>query len=159
MDFTHYQTNSQIDMKWQNMITESDKGTSIANDETISIFIPMEIKKRGGTAMIILPKNANPEEGQKCFDDTMIKSIARAYKWKIMIDKEEVDSLADIARRENLSTGFVSKIFNLNFLAPKVVERILSGTQPRSLKLQDIVTNEIPDLWQEQLENWGFEKS
>ena len=72
------------------MITESDKGTSIANDETISIFIPMEIKKRGGTAMIILPKNANPEEGQKCFDDTMIKSIARAYKWKIMIDKEEV---------------------------------------------------------------------
>jgi len=46
-----------------------------------------------------------------------------------------------------------------NFLAPKIVERILSGTQPRSLKLQDIVTNEIPDLWQEQLENWGFEKS
>jgi hypothetical protein len=76
-----------------------------------------------------------------------------------MIDKEEVDSLADIARRENLSTGFVSKIFNLNFLAPKVVERIFSGTQPRSLKLQDIMTNEIPDLWQEQLENWGSEKS
>jgi len=94
------------------MITESDKGISIANDETISIFIPMEIKKRGGTAMIIMPKNVNLEEGQKCFDDTMIKSIARAYKWKIMIDKEEVDSLADIARKENLSTGFVSKIFN-----------------------------------------------
>lgn len=159
MDFTHYQTNSQIDMKWQNMITEGDKSISIANDETISIFIPMEIKKRGGTAMIIMPKNVDLEEGQKCFDDTMIKSIARAYKWKIMIDKEEVESLADIARKENLSTGFVSKIFNLNFLAPKIVERILSGTQPRSLKLQDIVTNEIPDLWQEQMENWGFEKS
>jgi len=146
-------------MKWQNMITESDKGTSIANDDTISIFIPMEIKKRGGTAMIFMPKNVNPEEGQKCFDDRMIKSIARAYKWKIMLDKEEVESLADIARKENLSTGFVSKIFNLNFLSPQVVERVLKGTQPRSLKLQDIVTNEIPDLWQEQLENWGFEKS
>jgi hypothetical protein len=151
--------NSQIDMKWQNMIAESDKSISIANDDTISIFIPMEIKKRGGTAMIIMPKNVNLEEGQKFFDDTMIKSIARAYKWKIMIDNEEVDSLADIARKENLSTSFVSKIFNLNFLAPKIVERILSGTQSRTLKLQDIAMNEIPDLWQEQLENWGFEKS
>lgn len=146
-------------MKQQNIIRESDNNITMTNDDTINIFIPMEIKKRGGAAMIIMPKNVDPEEYQKCFDDRMIKSIARAYKWKIMIDKEEVESLADIARKENLSTGFVSKIFNLNFLSPKVVERVLKGTQPRSLKLQDIVTNEIPDLWQEQLENWGFEKS
>ena len=138
------------------MITESDKGISIANDETISIFIPMEIKKRGGTAMIIMPKNVNLEEGQKCFDDTMIKSIARAYKWKIMIDKEEVDSLADIARRENFGTSYISKVFNLNFLSPRIIERILSGTQPRSLRLQDMTTKEIPESWQRQEENWGF---
>jgi hypothetical protein len=33
---------------------------------------------------------------------------------------------------------------------------ILAGTQPRSLKLKDIITNEIPDLWQEQEEKLGF---
>jgi hypothetical protein len=34
----------------------------IAND-TVDIFIPAEIKKRGGTAMIITPKNMNQEVG------------------------------------------------------------------------------------------------
>ena len=129
----------------------------IAND-TVDIFIPAEIKKRGGTAMIITPKNTNQQDRQRSFDDTMLKSIAKAYKWKMMVEQGYVSSLADISRREKLSTGFVSKIFNLNFLSPKIVDRILSGTQPRNLKLQDIVTDDIPEFWQEQWEKWGFDK-
>lgn len=134
-----------------------ERAVPIAND-TVDIFIPAEVKKRGGTAMIITPKNAHQEDRQKSFDDTMLKSIARAYKWKMMLEQGHIASLADIARREKLSTGFVSKIFNLNFLSPKIVERILKGTQPRTLKLQDIVTDDIPDFWQEQWEKWGFDK-
>ncbi len=142
----------------------------IINEETISIFVPMEIKKRGGTAMIIMPKNTNKntntEDNQKNFDNKLIKSIARAYKWKIMLDgtlpdkkassKINSSSLAEIARIEKLSPAYVSKIFDLNFLSPKIIERILTGTQPRSLKLQDIITNDIPELWQEQEEKWNF---
>jgi hypothetical protein len=129
----------------------------IAND-TVDIFIPAEIKKRGGTAMIITPKNTNQEDRKQSFDDTMLKSIAKAYKWKTMVEQGYVSSLADISRREKLSTGFVSKIFNLNFLSPKIVDRILNGTQPRNLRLQDIVTDDIPEFWQEQWEKWGFNK-
>lgn len=143
-----------------------------SNEETIDIFVPIAIKRRGGTAMIIMPKNTNKntntspnqEDNQKYFDDKLIKSIARAYKWKMMLDgnlpdkksstNKKVLSLAEIARVEKLNPAYVSKIFNLNFLSPKIVERILTGTQPRSLKLQDIVTNEIPDLWHEQEERW-----
>ncbi len=142
----------------------------IINEETISIFVPMEIKKRGGTAMIIMPKNTNKntntEDNQKNFDNKLIKSIARAYKWKIMLEGTLLDkkasskinssSLAEIARIEKLSPAYVSKIFDLNFLSPKIIERILTGTQPRSLKLQDIITNDIPELWQEQEEKWNF---
>ncbi len=140
------------------------------NEETITIFVPMEIKRRGGTAIIIMPKNTNKnpnsEDNPKYFDNKLIKSIARAYKWKIILDKSLPDkkpsskpnpsSLAEIARIEKLSPSYVRKIFNLNFLSPKIIESILTGTQPRSLKLQDIVTNEIPDLWQEQEDRWGF---
>ncbi len=125
-------------------------------EETISIFVPIDIKRRGGTAMVIMPKNIDKADDLKYFDNKMIKSIAKAYKWKAMLDRGQISSLADIARIEKLSTPYVSKVFNLNFLSPKIVERVLSGTQPRSLKLQDIITNEIPDLWQEQEESWGF---
>jgi 2-oxoglutarate dehydrogenase complex dehydrogenase (E1) component-like enzyme len=143
------------------------------NEETISIFVPMEIKKRGGTAMIIIPKNTdkntNIEDTSKYFDDKLIKSIAKAYKWKTMLDgtlgeekasvKIKVSSMAEIARIEKLSPAYVSKLFNLNFLSPNIIERVLSGTQPRNLKLQDIITDEIPDLWQEQEKKWSFYKA
>ena len=88
--------------------------------------------------------------------NSAIKSIARAHKWKIMLDERRASSLAEIAEKENVGSSYVSRIFNLNFLSPKIVERILNGTQPRTLKLQDIVVKEMPDLWQEQEEKWGF---
>ncbi len=132
------------------------KNIDISNEETINIFVPLEIKRRGGTAMLIMAKNDNPEEDQKYFDETMIKTIAKAHKWKVMIDEGQVSSLADIARKENFGTSYISKVFNLNFLSPRIIERILSGTQPRSLKLQDMTTKEIPDSWQQQEESWGF---
>lgn len=132
------------------------KNAEITGDETINIFIPLEIKKRGGTAMVVMPKNANADDSQKYFDEKIIKSIARAHKWKIMLDEGQVVSLAQIAEKENVGSSYVSRIFNLNFLSPKIVERILNGTQPRTLKLQDIVVKEMPDLWQEQEEKWGF---
>ncbi len=128
----------------------------ITDQETINIFIPLEIKKRGGTAMVVMPKNANADDSQKYFDEKIIKSIARAHKWKIMLDEGQASSLAQIAEKENVGSSYVSRIFNLNFLSPKIVERILNGTQPRTLKLQDIIIKEMPDLWQEQEEKWGF---
>jgi hypothetical protein len=148
----------------------TEKNIAITNEEIIDIFVPIAIKRRGGTAMIIMPKNANKnisnEDNPKHFDNKLIKSIARAYKWKMMLDgnlpdkksssRKKASSLAEIARIEKLSPAYVSKIFDLNFLSPKIIEMILAGTQPRSLKLQDIITNEIPNFWQEQEKKLGF---
>ncbi len=147
-----------------------EKNIATTNEETIDLFVPIAIKRRGGTAMIIMPKNTNKntntDDKIKHFDNKLIKSVAKAYKWKVMLDatlpdkkassKINPSSLAEIARRENLSPAYVTKIFDLNFLSPKIIEMILAGTQPRSLKLQDIITNEIPNLWQEQEEKLGF---
>lgn len=128
----------------------------IANDEIIDLFVPLEIKKRGGSAMIIMPKNFKKEEMTKCFDEKMIKAFAKAYKWKKMLDDGEISSLANIAVKENVTGSYVSKVFNLNFVSPAIVKKILNGEQPRDLKLQDILMGKNPDLWQEQQEMWGF---
>ena len=132
------------------------KKIEIANDDTIDIFVPLEIKRRGGAAVILMPKNENYEDDQKSFDETIIKSFAKAYKWKVMLEEGQAASLAEIALKEKMGASYVSRIFNLNFISPKIVERILSGTQPRTLKLKDIIIKENPDLWREQEELWGF---
>jgi hypothetical protein len=41
------------------------------------------------------------------------------------------------------------------FLSPKIVKAVLTGTQPRTLRLQDIIAKQIPDLWEEQEEIFG----
>jgi hypothetical protein len=47
------------------------------------------------------------------------------------------------------------RIINLNYLSPKIKEMIIEGTQPKHLRLQDIMEG-IPVLWHEQEE--GFLK-
>jgi hypothetical protein len=65
-------------------------------------------------------------------------------------------SLAYIARNEKVGTSYVSKVFNLNLISPRIIKKILTGTQPRTLRLQDIIAKQIPDLWEEQEEKWLF---
>jgi hypothetical protein len=123
------------------------------DEETLQIFVPMQIKKRGGSAMIILPKNIDSEITEN-YDERLIKAFAKAYKWKLMI--EEFASLSDIARNEGISISHATKIYRLNFISAKIVEAIINGTQPRDLRLTNILANKPPEIWQEQEELWGF---
>ena len=60
-------------------------------ERTISVFMPMTIKKRGCAAMVILPKNAPREQIKTNYDHKLIKAFATAYKWQQSInDSEEV---------------------------------------------------------------------
>lgn len=132
----------------------------VRDEQTLSVFVPMEIKKKGGAAQIILPKNveAGAEVGTRVYDPKMMTAFAKAYKWKMMLKSGKVRSLADICKKENISTSYSSRIYRLNFVAPKIVEAIVNGTQPRTLLLQDFMGKPIPDLWEEQLEAFGFKE-
>ncbi len=56
------------------------KNIKITDEETINLFVPLEIKRRGGAAMIIIAKNADKEDDQKedRFDDG-----GKAHGWRI----------------------------------------------------------------------------
>jgi len=61
---------------------EENQETALAEEEIIDIFVPIEIKRKRGVAIILEPKNISREEGRQHFDDKMIKTIARAYNTK-----------------------------------------------------------------------------
>ena len=126
-----------------------EKSTIRALDEkTISIFIPVEVKKRSGSSQLIMPKHIAPEHANKNYDDTLIKAFAKAYKWKLMLESGEAHNLADISRKEKLNVSYVSKLFRLNFVSPKIVEDIINGDQPRDLQLQDFMgRSKVTEVW------------
>ena len=130
--------------------------TTIIDENILQIFVPMQIKKRGGAAMLLLPQG--PSQA-KNFDDKLLKAFAKAYRWKTIIENEhnqKAISLADIARDEEISMSHATKVYRLNFISPKIVEHIVNGTAPRDLRLQDIFAKKAPEIWREQEEMWGF---
>ena len=135
---------------------KSSEITKTAIDEDIlQIFVPMKIKKRGGAAMLIVPEGQMSQK--KSFDEKLINAFAKAYQWKAIIEDENnpINSLADIARSEEISISHATKIYRLNFISPKIVEAVVNGTAPRELRLIDLVAKKVSDVWSEQEEVWG----
>ncbi len=58
------------------------ESTQYKQENIVSIFIPMTIKKRVGVATIILPKNVPQQPDKPNYDQTLINAFAEAYKWQ-----------------------------------------------------------------------------
>ena len=120
--------------------------------ETTSIHVPMKFRKRGGRTVIVLPDGTqgNPLP-RATIDNTMIKAIARAFRWQAMLENGTYGCIEDIARAERINGSFVGRIVRLTLLAPDIVEAILAGKQPASLTLKGLM-EPFPVEWEGQME-------
>ena len=129
------------------------------DDKTLSVFIPIQIRKKQGYVTMILPEDAaeyQEVENPKNYNEKLVKAFAAAYKWQRMLKEKTVNSFNEIAELERIDKSYIAKVFKLNYVAPDIVEAILKGTQPASLNLRDFIQKTIPDLWAEQREVFGF---
>jgi hypothetical protein len=111
-----------------------------------SVFIPMTFRRIGGRKSIIFPDGANgTPRARSPVEDPLIKAIARAHRWQRLLEGGQVSSLADIARGENISLSFVSRVYRLVLLAPDIVEAILEGRLPEGLTLNDLFLSNLSD--------------
>ncbi|WP_241893507.1 hypothetical protein [Magnetofaba australis] len=69
----------------------------------------------------------------------MIRALARAFSWRKEIESGVVRSARELAARENIDPGFMTKTLRLTMLAPDIVEAILEGRQPKNLALADLM--------------------
>lgn len=118
--------------------------------DVISIDIPMTFKKRGGRKVIVLPDGSHGHpEPAATIDNTMIKAIARAFRWQKLLENGTYTCLDDIARSEKIGASFVSRYHRLVLLAPDIVDAILEGGQPAHLTLKALL-GPFPVNWSDQ---------
>ena len=79
----------------------------------------------------------------------MVKALARAFRWRRMLDEGALGTLEDLARAKGVNATYVSRILRLTLLAPEIVEAILDGRQPAELQLDDLLAG-FPSEWQGQ---------
>jgi hypothetical protein len=62
-------------------------------------------------------------------------------------------SIEDMAKSENISPSFVSRILRLAYLSPTIVEAILDGKYPAHLTMKDLM-EPFPMDWERQREHF-----
>jgi hypothetical protein len=72
-------------------------------------------------------------------DNAMVKAVARAFRWRKMLDNGVHATIEDLAKSKGIAKTYVSQVLRLTLLAPKIVEAILDGRQPPELKLDDLL--------------------
>ncbi len=88
-------------------------------------------------------------------DDTLLKALARAHRWRRMLENGKASSINELAEIEKINASYISRILRLTFLAPDIVTAILNGRQPRTLQLADML-EDVPVEWQRQREGLFF---
>ena len=87
--------------------------------ETVTIHVPFRIVKRGGRKEMQRPSGAQAR-GRP--DDTLIKALARAFRWKRMLDNGDFATVADLAAQEGIAVSYLTRVLRLTQLAPDLVE-------------------------------------
>jgi hypothetical protein len=108
----------------------------------------MTFRKRGGRKLVVMPDGA-PWALRPRVDNAMVKALAQAFRWQRMLDAGGCTTVKDLAERERVNPGYMSRVLRLTLLAPDIVEAILDGREPEGMRLGDIL-NPFPAAWVEQ---------
>jgi hypothetical protein len=124
------------------------RGTPIP--ETMTLHVPFRIVKRGGRKEMQMPDCVRPE---RTMDSTLVKALARAFRWKRMLESVEFATIAELAEREGIATSYMTRVLRLTLLAPVIVEAILDGQQGTEVTLARAL-GPFSVKWSEQAEQF-----
>ena len=117
---------------------------------TLVVQMPMRFKRRGGRKRIVAPDGSELAPSSKPRPDgTLVKALARAWRWQRLLDDGVYTSVTEISEAEAIGKSYVSRILRLALLAPGIVEEILDGRVDHPLMLEQL-ERLLPASWVEQ---------
>ncbi len=112
----------------------------------IVVRVPVRFYRRNGRQMVLSEASAQSPTGPG-------PTERWSKTWQRHIGGRNNSSLASIHRSTNWESAsastYVSRILQLNSLAPFVVERILKGNEPSGLSMESL-RQSIPEIWSRQ---------
>jgi len=122
-----------------------------SDGRTITVRVPISIRTRGGRKLVLSP-DGTPDIGpaiRRRIDNAMVKAVARAFRWREMMESGTHATISEIAAAEKINEAYVGRVLRLTLLAPDIVEAILDGRQPAQMTLA-MLMQRFPVEWSEQ---------
>jgi hypothetical protein len=122
----------------------------ITNDgRTVTVHVPITFRQRAGRKQILTPSGSAPWSPAPRVDTALLKAIVRAHRWREMLENGKYSSAAELAKAEKVNASYLSRILRLTLLAPEIVEAIITGQQPSTLQVDDVL-KPLSARWQQQ---------
>jgi hypothetical protein len=99
--------------------------------------IPMRLQRRPGRKLIMTPEGVAAPARKPSRDETLIKALVRAHRWRRKVESGQAKSITDLAEQEGVTDAYVCRLLPLSCLAPDIVEAILDGRQPKGWASRD----------------------
>jgi hypothetical protein len=118
-----------------------DKPKVTDDGRTVTVRVPISIRRRGGRKLVLAPDGANVTTMpvRRHIDSAMVKAIARAFRWREMLENGEYSTIREIAAAEKINESYIGRVLRLTLLAPNIVEAILGGRQPMQMTLAGLM--------------------
>jgi hypothetical protein len=105
-------------------------------EQTVTVTVPFTIRKRGGRKLVVTPDGVAATPAPRArVDSTLLKALARGFRWRRLLETGNFSTIEEIAVAENINPSYVSRVLRMTLLAPEIVEAILSGRQPEGLTM------------------------
>ncbi len=112
--------------------------------------VAMTFRLRGGKTAMVLPDGTRAvQQREATVDNTMIKVIARGFRWHKLLYERIYATIEDLAEGEKINPSYVSRVMRLAYLSPAIVETIVEGKQSAYLTMKDLL-GPFPVDWGEQ---------
>ena len=119
-------------------------------DQTVTVTVPFAIRKRGGRTLVITPDGVTSAPAPRTrVDNTLLKALARGFRWRKLLEKGDFSTIEEIAKAENINPSYISRVLRMTLLAPDIVEAILAGSHPAGLT-RAMVMQPFPMKWSSQ---------
>jgi DNA invertase Pin-like site-specific DNA recombinase len=124
------------------------KASSDAEDKTIEIVVSARFIRSGKQVRLVLGEVSTKD---RLPDPNLIRLITDARRWFEDLCSGRATTIAEVALRDRVAVAHVSRTLPLAFLAPDIVDTILSGRHPPSLTPDRLKRRQsLPALWCEQ---------
>jgi hypothetical protein len=128
-----------------------------ALSQSLTVRVPLAIRHWGGRKIVVTPEGeavcaAAPPRAR--VHSTLVKALARAHRWKRLLESGTYASLSELAAAEKIDRGYLGRILHLTLIAPDIVEAILDGRHPADLILPKLM-KPFPMDWERQRAAWN----
>jgi hypothetical protein len=117
--------------------------------QMLTVRVPLAVRKQRGGRKLVLTPTSTMNQGSSAADTTLVKALARAFRWRRMMEAGRFGTIDELAAAEKINSSYVSRLLRLTLLSPDIVEAILNGRQPVGMTLPGLM-EPFPVEWGQQ---------